>query len=78
MGQIDYIDTSWMMPKEPANVTTAAVEIEYSIQWMWNNPELAGKSLEKFLKENSHFKTIEATQFPGKGFVTFRASGTGV
>lgn len=76
MGQIDYIDTSWMTPKADPKVTTASVEIEYSIAWMRENPELAGKSLEKFLRENSHFKTIEASQYPGKGFVTFRASGT--
>lgn len=73
MGQIDYIDTSWMMPKEPPNVTVAKVEVEYSITWMRTNPELAGKSLEKFLRENAHFKTITARQYPSKGFVTFSA-----
>lgn len=54
-------------------MTTPKMEIEFSIAWMRNNPELAGKSLENFLTENAEAKKITFNTYPGEGFLTVSA-----
>ena len=71
-GKAMTVDLMKPNPEFP-NVTIPLVEIEYSIEWMRNYPQLAGESIKNFLNQTATAKEIKFKTYPCEGFLTISA-----